>query len=143
MRDVPHRTPRFSPRQLLTTAVALLFAGNSHAADSITLTPCQLPDVAEPARCGTLEVPENPGKPHGRRLQIGVAVIPATGKARPDPLVPLLGGPSEEAISSASYFVTQFAPLRRDHDILLVDQRGTGRSGALRCDLYAADDPAV
>ena len=36
-----------------------------------------------------------------------------------------------------------FAPLRRDHDILLVDQRGTGRSAALRCDLYSADDPAV
>ena len=70
-------------------------------------------------------------------------MIPATGKAQADPLVPLMGGPGEEAISEAAYFAGLFAPLRRDHDILLVDQRGTGRSGALRCDLYSADDPAV
>ncbi len=54
-----------------------------------------------------------------------------------------MGGPGEAAISEAAYFAEQFAPLRRDHDILLVDQRGTGRSSTLRCDLYAADDPAV
>src|SRR5262249_14515868 len=60
-----------------------------------------------------------------------------------DPLVPLLGGPGEEAIGEAAYFADLFAPLRRDHDILLVDQRGTGRSGALHCDLYTPDDPAV
>ncbi|MGH8175800.1 MAG: alpha/beta fold hydrolase [Steroidobacter sp.] len=111
--------------------------------NSIVLAPCKLPDFAETARCGVLDVPENPNKPGGRRLQIGVAVIPATGKAQADPLVPLMGGPGEEAISAAAYFAAQFAPLRRDHDILLVDQRGTGRSSTLRCDLYAADDPAV
>jgi pimeloyl-ACP methyl ester carboxylesterase len=113
------------------------------ATSSIVLTPCKLEGLAETARCGALDVPENPGKPTGRRLQIGVAVVPATGQARPDPLVPLMGGPGEEAISAAAYFAEQFAPLRRDHDILLVDQRGTGRSSTLRCDLYSADDPAV
>src|SRR4030095_5713658 len=69
--------------------------------------------------------------------------IPATGQAQSDPLVPLMGGPGEEAIGEAHSSAEQFAPLRRDHDILLVDQRGTGRSNALRCDLYSADDPAV
>jgi pimeloyl-ACP methyl ester carboxylesterase len=112
-------------------------------ASSMVLEPCELPGLAEIARCGMLDVPENPSKPDGRRLKIGVAVIPATGKAQADPLVPLMGGPGEAAISEATYFAEQFAPLRRDHDILLVDQRGTGRSGALRCDLYSADDPAV
>src|SRR5207249_2956103 len=92
---------------------------------------------------GVLDVPENPSKPNGRRLQIGVAVIPATGPtAQPDPIVPLMGGPGEEAIQEAAYFIEQFAPLRNDRDILLVDQRGTGRSGTLRCDLYSAEDPA-
>ncbi|HZF27205.1 MAG TPA: alpha/beta hydrolase [Steroidobacteraceae bacterium] len=76
-------------------------------------------------------------------MRIGLAVIPATREAQADPLVPLMGGPGEEAISAAAYFAEQFAPLRRDHDILLVDQRGTGRSNTLRCDLYAADDPAA
>jgi pimeloyl-ACP methyl ester carboxylesterase len=54
-----------------------------------------------------------------------------------------MGGPGEEAISAAAYYAEHFAPLRRDHDILLVDQRGTGRSSTLRCDLYSANDPAI
>jgi pimeloyl-ACP methyl ester carboxylesterase len=54
-----------------------------------------------------------------------------------------MGGPGEDAISAAALFVDQFAPLRHDRDLLLVDQRGTGRSGALRCDLYSAQDPAA
>jgi pimeloyl-ACP methyl ester carboxylesterase len=113
------------------------------ASAAVALSPCKLPEVAEPARCGVVVVPENPNKPNGRRLQIGVAVIPAKGKAQPDPIVPLMGGPGEETIGAAAYFIEQFAPLRNDRDILLVDQRGTGRSGALRCDLYSADDPAA
>jgi pimeloyl-ACP methyl ester carboxylesterase len=137
----------------MTTAVWLQCAGipNGAAAQdlpkrstiSIVLRPCKLPGLAETARCGALVVPENPDKPSGRRLHIGVAVIPATGQAQSDPLVPLMGGPGEEAITEAAYFAEQFARLRRDHDILLVDQRGTGRSNALRCDLYSADDPAA
>jgi pimeloyl-ACP methyl ester carboxylesterase len=110
---------------------------------SVALAPCKLPALAEPARCGVLDVPENPNHPSGRRLQIGIAVIPATGQAQLDPIVPLMGGPGEATISEAASFAEQFAPLRRDHDILLVDQRGTGRSNALRCDLYSAEDPAT
>ena len=151
MRHDHRRTRRYPARLLLTTVVALLVNAHGAATDnpprgstnSLALTPCKLPGVVEPARCGTLDVAENPAKPNGRRLQIGVAVIPAGGAAQPDPLVPLMGGPSEATISEAAYFAELFAPLRRDHDILLVDQRGTGRSAALRCDLYSADDPAV
>src|SRR4030095_8952108 len=128
---------------MMTTAVWLQCAGipNGAAAQdppkrstsSIVLRPCQLPGLAEAARCGGVGVPENPDKPNGRRLRIGVAVIPATGQAQSDPLVPLMGGPGEEAIGEAAYSAEQFAPLRRDHDILLVDQRGTGASNALAC----------
>jgi pimeloyl-ACP methyl ester carboxylesterase len=153
MRDDHRWARRFPVRLLLTTVVALQCASIANGAasenppkrsmSSIVLTPCKLPGLAETARCGALDVPENPSKPNGRRLQIGVAVVPATEEAQADPLVPLMGGPGEEAISEAAYFAEQFAPLRRDHDILLVDQRGTGRSSTLRCDLYAADDPAV
>jgi pimeloyl-ACP methyl ester carboxylesterase len=113
------------------------------AASAVVLTPCHLPGLAEPARCGVLETPENSQRPDGRRLQIAVAVLPATGTAVADPLVPLMGGPAEQTISEAAYFAELFAPLRTDHDILLVDQRGTGRSDTLRCDLYSADDPAA
>src|SRR5262245_1117174 len=107
MRD-PLRWTRPSVFNLLLFAVLpLQCAGTANAAASenpsppstgaIVLTPCNLPDVAGAARCGTLDVPENPAKPGGRRLQIGVAVLPAMGKAQADPIVPLMGGPGEDA----------------------------------------------
>lgn len=111
---------------------------------SVTLSPCQLPDVTRPARCGTFEVPENPDRPNGRRLGISIVVVPASGgTALSDPIVPLMGGPAEEARSVAAIFARNFASLLNDRDLVLIDQRGTGRSAPLRCDLSAADDPAA
>jgi pimeloyl-ACP methyl ester carboxylesterase len=116
----------------------------SAANPGIELSSCALAGLSEPARCGTLSVAENPDKPAGRRLAIGVAVIPAIGgHAHPDPIVVLMGGPGEDAIGSAADSAARFAPLRRDRDILLVDQRGTGRSNALHCDLFSAEHPEV
>jgi len=46
---------------------------------AIELSSCKLSGVPQPARCGVLEVPENPNRPAGRQLKIGVAVIPAVG----------------------------------------------------------------
>ena len=118
-----------------------------HAAEverPLALASCRFADLMRAARCGVLSVPENPDKPHGRRLPISVAVIPATRTpARPDPIVVLQGGPGEDSISSAAYFAQRFAPLLEDRDLVLIDQRGTGKSGALSCMLYSSADPAV
>jgi pimeloyl-ACP methyl ester carboxylesterase len=116
----------------------------SEAVGAIELSSCRLPGVERPARCGVLEVLENPDRPVGRKLAIGVAVIPASGgQPRPDPIAVLMGGPGEDAISAAEIYASQFAPLLQDHDLLLVDQRGTGRSNALHCDLFSNEDPAA
>lgn len=112
--------------------------------DRIDLAPCTLPDIEQQARCGALDVAENPDRPGGRRLSISVAVIPAAdGRALEDPIVLLMGGPGEDAISAAAVFAKLFGPLLRDRDLLLVDQRGTGRSAALRCRLYSDETAAV
>jgi pimeloyl-ACP methyl ester carboxylesterase len=122
---------------LLTLAIA-----STRSAPALALVPCQLPGVTRSARCGSLEVQENPQQPGGRRIAIGVAVIPATTQpALPDPIVLIMGGPGEDAISAASIFVDLFGPLLTDRDLLLVDQRGTGRSNALNCDLFAGGRP--
>jgi pimeloyl-ACP methyl ester carboxylesterase len=111
---------------------------------TIVLSPCRVPDFKDDARCGVLDVPEDPNKPDGRRLSIAVAVIAAvTQPALTDPIVVLMGGPGEDAITAAGLFADQFADLRQNRDLLLVDQRGTGRSGPLPCDLYSAEDPAA
>jgi pimeloyl-ACP methyl ester carboxylesterase len=118
-----------------------------HAAEdkrTIALVPCRFADLTRAARCGRLSVPENPDKPGGRRLSISVAVIPAAkAPALGDPIVVLQGGPGEDAIGSAGFYAQRFAPLLDDRDLLLVDERGTGKSGALPCILYSAGYPAA
>src|SRR5215467_12233473 len=71
----------------------------TEALGAVTLSSCTLPGLAQPARCGVLKVPEDPDRPDGRKLAIGVAVVPATGQPRPDPIAVLMGGPGEDAIS--------------------------------------------
>jgi len=118
-------------------------AGQLGYAQPIALHPCSVAAVKRSARCGAIEVPENPDQPRGRKLQIHFAVIPAAnGHASPDPIVPLLGGPGESAIEAAQYFVERLGPMLKDRDLLLVDQRGTGQSNALRCHLFTPDKPA-
>jgi pimeloyl-ACP methyl ester carboxylesterase len=124
-------------RWLAWLSIALALASVSVAAAPAPLAPCQLPGVARPAKCGTVEVPENPDKPAGRRLSLAIAVVSAEKPgSHDDPIVPLMGGPSEDAISAAEYFVSHLGTVLRDRDLLLIDQRGAGKSGALRCTLY-------
>lgn len=130
-------------RSYLTTMAAgwALWSGT---AGSASLAPCTLPDVDRPARCGVLEVAENRQRPDGRKLQIHVAVVPASsGTSQPDPIVILMGGPGEEAIAAAGHYAGQFASLLEDRDLLLIDQRGTGKSNGLRCDLHSKVEPQV
>jgi pimeloyl-ACP methyl ester carboxylesterase len=54
-----------------------------------------------------------------------------------------MGGPGEAAIDAAETLASKFAPMLNDRDLLLVDQRGTGRSAALRCQFFSPDDPAA
>jgi pimeloyl-ACP methyl ester carboxylesterase len=47
----------------------------------------------------------------------------------------LAGGPGQAA-STLAPFASRLAELRRTRDIVLVDQRGTGRSSPLVCDAF-------
>lgn len=127
---------------LLLFIVDASFAASA-LGEPLSLTECTLPAISTPARCGELTVPENPDEPDGRQLKIAVAVLPATdGTALPDPIVPLSGGPGEETIGAATFYAERVGALRRNRDILLVDQRGTGRSNKLRCNLHDPANPA-
>ena len=48
-------------------------------------------------------------------------------------LVATEGGPGYPATDSREEYLALFAPLRAGHDVLIMDNRGTGRSGALDC----------
>ncbi|HEX3429734.1 MAG TPA: alpha/beta fold hydrolase [Rhizomicrobium sp.] len=122
-----------------------LFSGAAAAHTALPLSACRLPGIARPARCGALDVPEDPGRPDGRKIPIHIARIPASsGKSLPDPIAVLMGGPGESAIEAATLYAKWLAPLLKDRDLLLVDQRGTGKSAPLNCDFsspaLAADE---
>lgn len=109
-------------------------------ARTLALTECRLPKLAVAARCGTLAVPENRDRPDGRKIDIFVAVLPANAAtSKPDPLVILAGGPGQAA-SQLAPLALRLNDVRRMRDIVLIDQRGTGRSSPLTCKAFRFDD---
>ncbi len=126
-------------------ALSACVAGcTEHASDarSIALTECRIARLAQAVQCGTLDVPEDRRHPQGRRLSLFVAVLPAnTLSPKPDPLVLLAGGPGQAA-STLGPFAAQLGAIRRTRDIVLIDQRGTGRSSPLDCRAFAPDEHA-
>lgn len=132
---------RFASLLLLSCWLCgLAGCGDHTSARRIKVSECRLPNVAQGVQCGTLDVPENRRHPNGRRLSIFVAVLPAnTLSPAPDPLFLIAGGPGQAA-SSLGPFAMQLAQVRRTRDIVLVDQRGTGRSSPLDCPAFAPDE---
>ena len=109
------------------------------AAPAITLTDCRLSHplglASVAARCGVLPVAEDPARPDGARIDLRVAVVPALDRrAAAAPLFLLAGGPGQAASDLYALLAGAFARVHRDHDIVLLDQRGTGRSAPLDCD---------
>ncbi len=86
------------------------------------------------ARCGMLTVPEDRANPNGRQIDLHVAVVPAvTRNPEPDALFLLAGGPGQSAIETFPAMIPLIFSIHEDRDIVLVDQRGTGKSNPLRC----------
>lgn len=88
------------------------------------------------ARCGTFERPENPDDPGSQKLSLRVAIVAALSlEPEPDPFVPIAGGPGQSTIEFYAGWASAFEKIRRERDILLIDQRGTGESAPMICDI--------
>jgi pimeloyl-ACP methyl ester carboxylesterase len=110
----------------------------------IALTPCRLKGSGYPAQCGTLRVPEDRARPSGRQIDLKISVVPALAREpAPDPLFLLAGGPGQAATEAMGPLLGAFERLHRTRDLVLVDQRGTGSSRPLRCDLNDPSAPLV
>jgi pimeloyl-ACP methyl ester carboxylesterase len=127
---------------VITTALALVLAAATPAAPAaLPLKSCVVQGV--PARCGTLAVPENRDTGFGAKIGLRVVVLPSRRTpALPDAFTYLAGGPGSAAASDMTAAVTSIWSRVRDrHDVLLVDQRGTGGSHPLECkELEDTDD---
>ena len=107
-------------------------------AQPIVLSPCDL--TAEQGRlevdaqCTTLAVPLDRADPDSETIDLFVAVVEAlTEQPAPDPLVVIAGGPGEAATRFFATAEVAFSRILRARDVVLVDQRGTGKSARLDC----------
>lgn len=78
---------------------------------------------------GIIEVPENRNDPNSRTLELVYKVLKAKNPDSTNaPIVYLQGGPGVATLIMEEFWADH--PLRNDRDIVLMDQRGTGASGA-------------
>src|ERR1043166_4930260 len=105
----------------------------------VQMKPCNNPSFTGDSLCGKYEVFENRSAQTGRRISLNIVLLPAaTLKPAPDPLFYLAGGPGGAATVYASESFMN--GLRRNRDVVLVDQRGTGESNPLNCPSAAGRD---
>jgi pimeloyl-ACP methyl ester carboxylesterase len=113
-------------------------AANESATPGIAMEDCQLSPPGSPlrmpARCGKLAVYEDRAEGSGRQIELNIALIPAVSRnPAPDPLFFLAGGPGQAATETFPQLSFAFNRINQKRDIVLVDQRGTGRSHPLTC----------
>jgi pimeloyl-ACP methyl ester carboxylesterase len=99
-------------------------------------TTCDLPnmsaDLRPRLRCGTVSVPRDYDNPDAGHFNLAVVIIKSEQQPSwPEPVVYISGGPGAPLTVYAAYQArTPYAPRR---DLILVDQRGTGRSEPSLC----------
>ena len=93
------------------------------------------------ARCGSYDVAENPAEPAGRRIKLNIAVAPATGRStEADPVFFFAGGPGQAATETWVMLRSTLNKIRKNRDIVMIDQRGTGQSNKLACESEVTED---
>lgn len=114
----------------------------------LAFTPCSLSspmakDSLE-AMCATYAVPEDRAAPDSRKIALNIAWLQPTerGRAQPDPVFFLAGGPGQSAVDTFPGLNPVFKEVRKQRDVILVDQRGTGKSNLLSCAAPEGGDDA-
>ena len=102
------------------------------ASSGIRLVSC---DFYPGALCGHLDRAWDPTGTVPGTIRVGFAFIPArdTSRAALGTVVPHEGGPGYSTTDSASWFAAMYETLLNRRNMLLVDQRGTGRSEPINC----------
>ena len=139
-------------RSILARAIAVfLFAAFSwscdKAVDPVTYCDCASWEnwaQVKGVKCGYLTVPEDHSKPMGKSIRIAFAIFKSKNK-NPDaiPVIYLTGGPGGRSLDTPDRWRDHV--LRQVGDLIVVEQRGIGLSGALPdisetfIDIIAAD----
>jgi len=103
----------------------------------VKLEPCNLPQLPQEVRCGRYEVYEDRAAGRGRKIALKILVMPATGeKPAADPVFFIAGGPGQGSAQVAAAAGDFLPSIRREREIVFVDQRGTGESNPLQCSFF-------
>ena len=124
---------------------ALVWAGlllgtpiTATAAPTFQPTACDLPgitpDLAPRLRCGTVAVPRDRSAPDAGRFRLAIVIIAAPPPHPADPVLYIAGGPGSPLTSKTAILASHEAAIvAPDRDLILVDQRGAGRSEPALC----------
>ena len=103
--------------------------------------------LATKSQCSLVRAPlDHSGRTPGS-VDLFVQRVPAARPAR-GAIVALAGGPGQGASTAVLEFASSLGSVLKDRELIVLDQRGTGRSGALACptlerDRLGAVGPAV
>jgi pimeloyl-ACP methyl ester carboxylesterase len=127
-------------RTLLSSAIICCAFGatacqnNARSAPIDHLHPCATDEGPGDAYCGNFRVFEDRQSRTGRQISLKIVILPAVANdPKPDPLFFLAGGPGQAAAEMADAVKQAFSRVQRDRDVVLIDQRGTGKSHPLDC----------
>jgi pimeloyl-ACP methyl ester carboxylesterase len=116
---------------LVTSICALPLLAGSTASAAPPLQPC----TDSPGLCGSIDVPLDRANPLAGTTAIGFTLIPHgdPAVASQGTILAIAGGPGISSTSELNGYLDELGPLLDARDLLLVDARGTGRSGAIDC----------
>lgn len=127
----------------IAATLALAGAGSLAALD---FESCRLGEglLHVEADCATLKVPENyeaEGGQQGRQLELPLAIRRATSREKvADPIVLLAGGPGQAATEAFLQLLPALRRLNDTRDLVMLDQRGTGKASLLVCEAFADEE---
>ncbi|NKB97390.1 MAG: alpha/beta fold hydrolase [Pseudomonadales bacterium] len=132
---------------LKLTLCALLSFVVSPLANSqeISFAPCALTGSGGNgnlhAECATWQRPLDPAKPNDEKIELFIAKLKSTSNTPAEDAFTIInGGPGGSSIDMMIQFAPLLSAFTRERDVLVIDQRGTGRSSRLTCE-GIADDP--
>jgi pimeloyl-ACP methyl ester carboxylesterase len=118
-------------RFLLGLALAFALAAPAQARAAVNLTPC--PDATNGLQCGTVDVPLDRSGGMPGTIGLHVEVLPASGVPRGTMFL-IAGGPGQG--SAAAYGLSSGKDVQDmfpGYTLVAFDNRGTGKSGVIRC----------
>jgi pimeloyl-ACP methyl ester carboxylesterase len=126
---------------------ALLLAAGTQAAPSqlvVGTLKLNLCNTTYTGYCGTITRPLDPVNNAAGTIKIGFEFYPRSNASLPSlgTIVPQEGGPGYPSTGTREAYLGLFQRLRDRRDVLIVDKRGTGKSGPINCTALQQDDTA-